>query len=405
VLQSQTLEVVFETLGRSVAFSPNENWMVVGGYTGEVSIFSTLDWNKISTIESRYSKSNFFRSVGASDRLSMVTGEIVRFTPDEKRILSGGPDGRISILAVPTLEELFTIVPSDSRLFDLAGVAAMQLDELGKMLLVGFKDAKLRLINLDSPTPLSLQHPKWHNSSPWELLGLLRWHRQQAERAEGIRNWHSASFHRKWQVRAFPRDAVAAYRLREVYSKWKAEFQSRRNESDTDAVHSVGRFLSPIIRESLKLPIGTEVSSNDAEALNGMYRDAVKSSLKEPLINFELLELSATRHPGGPILNTLGVAYYRLGRFEDAIVTLTKSLPLNLTGEDKFEDAIAALTKSLPLNITGKDKSVPSPADTAFLALSNLKLGNKDEAAKYRAMFVDAMKIEANSKDEDNQSF
>ena len=211
VLQSQTLEVVFETLGRSVAFSPNENWMVVGGYTGEVSIFSTLDWNKISTIESRYSKSNFFRSVGASDRLSMVTGEIVRFTPDEKRILSGGPDGRISILAVPTLEELFTIVPSDSRLFDLAGVAAMQLDELGKMLLVGFEDAKLRLINLDSPTPLSLQHPKWHNSSPWELLGLLRWHRQQAERAEGIRDWHSASFHRAWQVRAFPRDAVAAY--------------------------------------------------------------------------------------------------------------------------------------------------------------------------------------------------
>ena len=78
------------------------------------------------------------------------------------------------------------------------------------------------------------------------------------------------------------------------------------------------------------------------------------------------------------------MAYYRLARFEDAIVTLSKSFPLNMTGEDK---------------------SVPNPADTAFLALSHLKFGNKDEAAKYRAMFDNAMKIKVNSMDEDYQSF
>jgi len=84
------------------------------------------------------------------------------------------------------------------------------------------------------------------------------------------------------------------------------------------------------------------------------------------------------------IVNTLGVAYYRVGRFDNAIDTLRRSLPLN---------------------VTGKEKTISHPADTAFLALSHMKLGNKDEAAKYRAMFDEAMKIEANSKDEDYQSF
>lgn len=55
--------------------------------------------------------------------------------------------------------------------------------------------------------------------------------------------------------------------------------------------------------------------------------------------------------------------------------------------------------------MAGDDKSVPSPSDTAFLALSHLKLGNKDEAATYRAMFDQGMTIEANSKDEDNKAF
>ena len=55
--------------------------------------------------------------------------------------------------------------------------------------------------------------------------------------------------------------------------------------------------------------------------------------------------------------------------------------------------------------MTGEDKSIASPADAGFLALSHLKLGNQEGAAKYRAMFDEAMKVESNSKDEVNQSF
>ena len=55
--------------------------------------------------------------------------------------------------------------------------------------------------------------------------------------------------------------------------------------------------------------------------------------------------------------------------------------------------------------MTGEDKSVPNPADTAFLALSHLKLGNNEEAAKYRANYDEAIKNEWIREDEDYQSF
>jgi len=55
--------------------------------------------------------------------------------------------------------------------------------------------------------------------------------------------------------------------------------------------------------------------------------------------------------------------------------------------------------------MTGEDKSVPNPADTAFLAMSHLKIGNKEEAAKYRGIYDDAMKNEWIREDEDNRSF
>jgi Flp pilus assembly protein TadD len=58
----------------------------------------------------------------------------------------------------------------------------------------------------------------------------------------------------------------------------------------------------------------------------------------------------------GLILNTLGVAQYRTGRYTDARATLTKSEKLNATNEGSH------------------------PADLAFLAMTQHQLGKKDEA-------------------------
>jgi len=58
----------------------------------------------------------------------------------------------------------------------------------------------------------------------------------------------------------------------------------------------------------------------------------------------------------GNILNTLGVAQYRVGRYAEAVATLTKSEKLNAT------------------------KNGSHPADLAFLAMAQHQLGRKGEA-------------------------
>jgi len=70
-----------------------------------------------------------------------------------------------------------------------------------------------------------------------------------------------------------------------------------------------------------------------------------------------LAEAAVRLAPGnGYLVNTLGIAQYRLGRYTDAPVTLTKSEKLNATEE------------------------VSLPAVLAFLAMSQHQLSKKDEA-------------------------
>jgi hypothetical protein len=70
----------------------------------------------------------------------------------------------------------------------------------------------------------------------------------------------------------------------------------------------------------------------------------------------------------GYLLNTLGVAQYRAGRYADALATLTKSEKLTATKEGSL------------------------PADRAFLAMARHQLGNKDEAKATLGRLRETMK-------------
>jgi tetratricopeptide (TPR) repeat protein len=70
----------------------------------------------------------------------------------------------------------------------------------------------------------------------------------------------------------------------------------------------------------------------------------------------------------GNFLNTLGVAQYRVGRYADALATLTKSEKLNATKEGSH------------------------PSDLAFLAMTRHQLGKKDEAKATLARLRNVMK-------------
>jgi Flp pilus assembly protein TadD len=95
-------------------------------------------------------------------------------------------------------------------------------------------------------------------------------------------------------------------------------------------------------------------------------RDAGKDDYARAL---RQAEATVPLAPGeGGVLNTLGVAQYRLGRYADALATLTKSEKLNATGGGSH------------------------PADLAFLAMTQHQLGKKEEARATLARLREAFK-------------
>jgi tetratricopeptide (TPR) repeat protein len=83
----------------------------------------------------------------------------------------------------------------------------------------------------------------------------------------------------------------------------------------------------------------------------------------------------------GLILNTLGVAHYRLGAYAQALEVLTRSAQLNTTEEG------------------------PEPVDLAFLAMAHHRLGQKDQAQATLRRLRQAMKRRRWANDAENQGF
>jgi tetratricopeptide (TPR) repeat protein len=80
----------------------------------------------------------------------------------------------------------------------------------------------------------------------------------------------------------------------------------------------------------------------------------------------------------GVSLNTLGVALYRVGRYDEAVKTLLEA--------DRF-NAVAF--------------GGPIPGDWAFLAMAYHRLGQKDQAANALARLRDAMRSQRRAQDPD----
>jgi len=81
------------------------------------------------------------------------------------------------------------------------------------------------------------------------------------------------------------------------------------------------------------------------------------------------------------ITNTLGMALYRAGKYEEAIATLTKA-------EEQYAKS-----------------GGPRPADWAFLAMAQFKLGKADEAKKSLARLRELMKDTRHAGNAENQAF
>ena len=129
-----------------------------------------------------------------------------------------------------------------------------------------------------------------------------------------------------------------------------------------------------------------ERSPEDANALNEASwaavrrRDATATDYRQAL---RQAEAACRLSPdNGTYLNTLGVAQYRAG---------------------KYADAVATLTRSDQLNSRGPDGSIP--ADMAFLALAQYRLGHIEKARGTLGRLHEAMKRPRWANDAESQGF
>jgi eukaryotic-like serine/threonine-protein kinase len=211
------------------------------------------------------------------------------------------------------------------------------------------------------------------------------------------------------------------YLLEDNLSSWRHYLLRRKVAIFAEHILSSNRdlagkkFTSKTIRSMLepellaiiaKAPVES-LSELDRQEINESVWELVRSNAKEgplwppnspekPLSVLEklsieqltLLRLAADTEPKllakAALFNTLGIAHYRNEEYQLAIQSLTRSV-----------DLIREETKVI----------LPGPSDSAFLGLSHWKLGNKEEAVKYRNMFDEAMKRSANFADPDNQAF
>ena len=80
--------------------------------------------------------------------------------------------------------------------------------------------------------------------------------------------------------------------------------------------------------------------------------------------------------------NTLGVAEYRAGSYEDAIATLTVSAQYN-----------------------AEQVGYPDPADLAFLALSHHRLGHTRQALEFLGRLRETMKMPEPAQNQESKDF
>ena len=109
-------------------------------------------------------------------------------------------------------------------------------------------------------------------------------------------------------------------------------------------------------------------------------RESNSEQLKRALRQAE--HMTSRGSEDGMCLNTLGVAQYRNGRFADAAKSLNRSLSLN---EKRF--------------------GVAFPADLAFLAMAQLRLGKHPEARASFAKLTDAIKAPNWKDDAESKQF
>jgi eukaryotic-like serine/threonine-protein kinase len=369
---------------RAVAWAPSGEAIVVGESSGGLTRYDAASGQPLSSVQP---------GIGAVIALA--------FTPDANSLVAVGSSGRVIELAYPSLSEIAT--PAQLRPSDLEiGSAAVSPD--GRWLLVSAGRSDWALVDRSSRHAKVLRKELQHkNVIVWSADFSPDSSRLALLCADGLmRVVDPARAHEVIAI-SIPVDttlAVRALRDRIVMSgivsavvvadaaptpeaarAWReSRYVRRLTDPLFDALRSSDRVvqaladrhdLPPDVRErSIQWAIarGDPLGALNSDAWEvvrypGWSGDAVKRAVQDA-------ELCSRKWPtSSAFLNTLGVAYYRADRYEDAVRALLQS------------ETLAASAGNGPIIL-----------NTIFLALASDRLGRTEDALQWwtKSLAIDA---------------
>jgi WD40 repeat protein/tRNA A-37 threonylcarbamoyl transferase component Bud32 len=306
----------------SVAFSPDGRRLASASDDHTVRVWDAVTGQELLTLKGH---------------TGFVTG--VSFSPDGRRLASVSWDQTIRVWDAATGQELLALQGHTHWVFGVA------FSPDGRRLASASWDQTVRV--WDAATGKELLALKGHTSFVQGVSFSPDGRRlASASHDQTVRVWEASPvpdevWRRRWLVSSVE-DLFDQLLLREkVLDALRKDVTL--NEADREFALSVAQTHSEDAR-----------AWNEAAWNVVKNRDAGKDAYARALRQAEAAVHLAPE--AGYILNTLGVAQYRMGRYADALATLTKSEKLNAA------------------------QIGWQPADLAFLAMTQHRLGKKDEA-------------------------